>query len=179
MSDDPLDTILEIDALLNPTDSIYAKLHSPLGGILFYAFPITIVLAGIVMGLAYLAPHGNTDQAIGALGIFVTLAVFAKYAIVIGILLYPLYMVWHAADPSKIKRHLFTKDGLELISESGSSLLPWSSISRAIETSKGFLFYQGSKLVAFLPRRSLQGPAEIGVIRKFVSTYVAGAKLLS
>lgn len=77
-----------------------------------------------MFGLAYLAPHGTTEKAGTALYIFATIATWAKFAMVIAMLSYPLYKIWSAADQSKITHHLFTKDGIELVRASGNSVLP-------------------------------------------------------
>jgi hypothetical protein len=177
--DDEIDTTLLVETILNAPDVSYAALYSPASDFMIYAMPIGIILAAIIFGLVYLAPHGTADKAWTALHIFATLGSWAQFAIVIGILLYPLYKIWSAADQSKITHHLFTKDGIELVRESGNSILPWSNLSRVIETPKGFLFYQGARVAAFLPRRFLQGDAEIAIIRKFVSKYVSNARLLA
>jgi hypothetical protein len=60
-----------------------------------------------------------------------------------------------------------------------TKLVPWSSVFRALETPHRFPFYQGSRIAAFVPRRCLQGEAEVKIIRKFAGKYGANAKLLA
>jgi hypothetical protein len=67
--DDPIDKTLLVETILGAPDLTYAALYSPAGEFMIYAIPITIVLAAIVVGLVYLAPHGTSEKALAALGI--------------------------------------------------------------------------------------------------------------
>jgi len=177
-NDEEFDGTLLVETLLGGPDVSYAALYSPMGEFVIYAAPISLILAAIVVATVYWSPHGTVGKAMRALYIFGTAGSWVQWAIGVAILLYPLYRIWNAAGVSKITHHLFTSDGIELSPGTGTSLLPWSSLSRVIETPKGFLFYQGSRMAAFVPRRCLQGDAEISIIRKFASKYVANAKVL-
>jgi hypothetical protein len=152
---------------------------SPIGELVIYAAPISLIHAAIVVAMAYCGPPGTVDKAMRVLYIFVSAGSWVPWGIGVAILLYPLYRIWNAAGVSNITHHLFSSDGIELSRATGTTLLPWSGLSRVIETPKSFLFYQGSRMAAFVPRRCLQGDAEINIIRKFAGKYVDNAKLLA
>jgi hypothetical protein len=177
--DDAIDKTLLVETILGAPDLTYSALYSSAGEFMIYVIPTTIVLAGIVVGLVYLAAHGTSEKALAVLGVVAAVNTWIKWAIAVAILLYPLYKIWIAADQSTITSHLFTKDGIQLVRRSGTPVLPWTTLSRVIETSRGFLFYQGAKLAAFVPRRCLQGDSEIAIIRKFAAKYVSTTKLLA
>jgi hypothetical protein len=113
------------------------------------------------------------------LAVVLWVTTWGRWAIALAILLYPAYKIWAAAGQSNGTHQLFTKEGIELVRPAGSSLVPWASLSRVIETRKGFLFYQGARIAAFVPRRCLQGDAETTIIRKFAAKYVPSAILLA
>ena len=178
MPDDvEFDDTLLVETLSGGPDFLYYRGRSP--GILDYVgLPLTIVSV-LAVALILLAPHTGADKKFLAVGVALTTTHWAFWALSIAGLLYPLYKIWDAADTSKIRQHIFTSEGIQLQRSDGASLVPWSSISRAVETPRGFLFYQGNLLAAFVPRRCLQGDAEINIIRKFAGKYIANAKLLA
>jgi hypothetical protein len=118
----------------------------------------------------------NTIRAVGALAIT---GRWVCWALVVAGLLHPLYKIWDAADTPKIRQHIFTDEGIQLSRCDSIKLMPWSSVSRALEMPQGSLFCQGSRIAAFAPRRCLQGEAEVKIVRKFAGKYVANAKLLA
>ena len=106
---------------------------------------------------------------------------YIKGAISLGFLLHPVYQTWKFAGTipnTKTTAHVFTADGVELERANGPTLLPWDSISKVVETKKGFLFYRDGKLATFLPARNLEGPVEAALIRRFIRKNVADATLL-
>jgi hypothetical protein len=96
--DDPIDKTLLVETILGAPDLTYAALYSPAGEFMIYAIPMTIVLAAIVAGLVYLAPHGTSEKALAALGTVAAIEAWIKWGIAVAILLYPLYKVWTAAQ---------------------------------------------------------------------------------
>lgn len=177
--DDLIDKTLLIETALGGPDLTYAALYSPAREFLISVLPIALVAFALGIWLIYRS--GASPKLLAMLGALFVASGWIKWAIVIGILLYPSYRIWKAAandSSSKTTHHLFTKDGIELLSASGSSVLRWSDFSRVIETSKGFLFYQGRRIATFVPRRCLEGDAELAIVRKFIRTNVVSAKLL-
>jgi YcxB-like protein len=175
--DEEFDGMLLVQALYGGPGYLRYWWRAP--GILdFVGLGLTIVSV-LAVALILLAPYIPADQKFRALGVALIGSNWAFWALGIAGLLYPLYKIWDAADTSKIRQHIFTSDGIELARSDSTSLLPWNTISRAVETPKGFLFYQRSRLAAFVPCRCLQGDAEINIIRKFAGKYIANAKLLA
>jgi hypothetical protein len=175
--DEEFDSTLLVETLYGGPDFLYYRGRSP--GILDYVgLPLTIVSV-LAVALILLAPHTSADKKFLAVGVALTTTHWAFWALAIAGLLYPLYRIWDAADTSKIRQHIFTSEGIQLQRSNGASLVPWSSLSRAVETPRGFLFYQGTRLAAFVLRRCLQGDAEISIIRKFAGKYIVNAKLLA
>ena len=141
---------------------------------------ILLAIAAVV-GLILVAPHGTPERAGKALVVMGWLGQWILYGIVLAGCAYPAYRTWQAARNSPAggkSRYLFTKDGIDVEGPDGSSLMAWGNISRAVETRKGFLLYQGGKVAAFLPNHSFPGSSEIAIVRKFLRKYVANAALL-
>jgi hypothetical protein len=164
-----------------PLDLGYAALYSQWGELNIYLLPICLVLSALFGFLAFKAGASADTSMEITVGTLIAGA-YVKAAISFGFLLHPLYQTWKfagAASGPKTTAHVFTADGVELESANGPTLLPWKSISRVIETKKGFLFYRDGKLATFLPARHLEGPVEAGLIRKFIRKNVADAKLLA
>jgi hypothetical protein len=164
----------------NVLDLGYASLYSRSGEFInVYLFPICLVLSALFGFLAFKAgASADTSAAISATTLFS--AAYIRGAISLGLLLHPLYQTWKfagALSTTKTTAHVFTADGVELESANGPTLLPWNSISRVVETKKGFLFYRDGKLATFLPARHLEGPVEAELIRKFIRKNVANATL--
>lgn len=175
--DEEFDGMLLVEALYGGPRFFFYWWRAP--GILDYVGLGLTIVSVVAVALILLAPYITEDQKLRALGVALTSTNWAFWALGIAGLLYPLYKIWDVADTSKIRQHIFTSEGIQLERSESASLVPWSSVSRAVETPKGFLFYQGSRLAAFVPRRCLQGDAEINIIRKFAGKYVANAKLLA
>jgi YcxB-like protein len=181
MEDDKLidTTLLVATAMGRPGVAWYA-LYSPASEFLISVLPISIVALGVLIAVIY--ESGESPRVLAFAGAVLAASGWIKWVVAIGVLMYPTYKIWQAAandSSTKITHHLFTKDGIELITASGSSVLRWSDCSRVIETAKGFLFYQGNKLATFVPSRCLEGDAELAIIRRFIRTNVAGARLLA
>jgi hypothetical protein len=173
--DEEFDGMLLVEALYGGPRFFYWE-RAP--GILDYVGLGLTIVSVLAVALILLAPYITADQKFRALGVALIGSNWAFWVLGIAGLLYPLYKIWDLADASKIRQHTFTSDGIELTRSDSTSLLPWNTISRAVETPKGFIFYQGARL-AFVPRRCLQGDAEINIIRKFADKYIANAKLLA
>jgi hypothetical protein len=166
---------------VRPLDLGYASLYSRAGELYIYLVPIGIVLSALFGFLAFKA-GASPDTSLEIVGISLLVGAYAKAAISFGFLLHPLYQTWKFAGTlsgTKTTAHVFKADGVELESANGPTLLPWNSISRVVETKKGFLFYRNGKLATFLPARNLEGPVEAELIRKFIRKNVADAKLLA
>jgi hypothetical protein len=177
--DDEFDGMLLVETLLRPPYfPIYALSSSGANVLDYIGLGLTIVSV-FVIALILLAPYASSDSKFRALGVVLAAGQWIWWLLAVTTLLYPIYKVWDAADTAKIRQHIFTNEGIQLQRSEDSALLPWSSISRAVETPKDFLFYQGSRTAAFVPRSCLQGEAEINIIRKFAAKYVATAKLLA
>jgi hypothetical protein len=156
---------------VRPFDLGYAYLYSQWVELYIYLTPVLIVLSALFAFIAFKV-GASTDITIT---IILITAVVARGAFVIGPILYPLP---HDTFPgAKTTAHTFTAEGVELKNANDTTLLSWSSISKVIETKKGFLFYRDGKLATFLPARNLEGPAEAELVRKFVRQKVADASL--
>jgi YcxB-like protein len=158
----------------------YASLYSRWGELYIYLFPTCLVLSAL---FGFLAFKAGASADTGVAVTFTTLVAgrYIRAAIAVGFLLHPLYQTWKFAgtvSSTKTTAHVFTADGIELESANGPTLLPWNSISSAVETKKGFLFYRGAELATFLPSRHLEGPVEAELIRQFIRKNVADATLL-
>jgi len=175
--DEEFDGTLLVETLYGGPDFLYYRGRLP--GVLDYVGLGLTIVSVLAVALILLAPHSTADKKFRALGVALTTSNWAFWALAIAGLFYPLYKIWDAADTSKIRQHIFTSEGIQLERSDSTSLVPWSSLSCAVETPTGFLFYQGSRLAAFVPRRCLQGDAEISIIRKFAGKYIANAKLLA
>jgi YcxB-like protein len=165
---------------LDVLDLGYASLYSRWGELNIYLFPIFLVLSALFGFLAFKA-GASPDTSLEVTGITLFVGAYVKGAISFGFLLHPLYQTWKFAgtlSSTKTTAHVFTADGVELESANGPTLLSWNSISKVVETKKGFLFYRDGKLATFLPARHLEGPAEAALIRKFIRKNVADAQLL-
>jgi YcxB-like protein len=156
---------------VRPIDLGYAYLYSRWVELYIYFVPVGIVLSGLFAFIAFKV-GASTDFTIT---IILITGVVVRCAFEIAPRLYPLP---HDTFPgAKTTAHTFTADGVELKNANDTTLLSWSSISKVIETKKGFLFYRDGKLATFLPARNLEGPAEAELIRKFVRQRVADATL--
>lgn len=166
---------------LDVIDLGYASLYSRRGEFLnVYLLPICLVLSAL-FGFLALKSGASADTSLEIIGVTLVVGAYVKGAISLGFLLHPLYQTWKLAGAlsgTETTAHVFTADGVELESANGPTLLPWSAISKVIETKKGFLFYRDGKLATFLPARHLEGPVEAELIRKFVRQNVANATLL-
>jgi YcxB-like protein len=159
----------------------YASLYSRWGELYIYLVPTCIVLSALFGFLAFKA-GASADTSVAITFTTLISARYIRAGISLGFLLHPLYQTWKLAGtlPStKTTAHVFTADGVELESANGPTLLPWNSISKVVETKKGFLFYRDGKLATFLPARHLEGPVEADLIRKFIRKKVADATLLA
>ena len=181
MSDhDALDETLLVATALSQPNLTYAALYSPSREFLISVLPISLVAFGLALWLLYRS--GASPTLLAPLGALVDALGWLRWVAVLAALVYPFYKIWQAAaddSSTKITHHLFTKDGIELISGSGSSVLRWSDLSRVTETNKGFLFYQGRDVATFVRRRCLEGDAEVAIVRKFIRANVASANLLA
>jgi hypothetical protein len=181
MLPEPHDKPHSIASDANVLDLGYASLYSPWGEFInVYLFPICLVLSALFGFLAFKA-GASTDTTLAITFGTLTVAGYVKATLSLGFLLHPLYQTWKFAGAlpnTKTTAHVFTADGVELESANGPTLLPWNSISRVVETKKGFLFYRDGKLATFLPARHLEGPVEADLIRKFIRLKVADATLL-
>jgi hypothetical protein len=161
---------------LDVIDLGYASLYSRWGELYIYLVPIGLVISALFAFLAFKAGASVTMS----LGVVAISLVVLKAAARIAFLLHPLYQTQKLAETlpgAKTTAHIFTAAGVELRSVDGTALLPWSSISKVVETKKGFLFFRGGKLATFLPARCLEGPIEAELIRKFVRRDVADVTL--
>jgi hypothetical protein len=156
---------------VRPLDLGYAALYSRWGELYIYLTPVVLILSALFGFIAFKA-GASTDTAIVVTVITITVA---RAAFVLAQRLYPLPQ--DTFPGAKTTAHIFTADGVELKNANGTTLLSWSSISKVVETKKGFLFYRDGKLASFLPARNLEGPAEAELIRKFVRQKVAAATL--
>ena len=166
---------------VRPLDLGYACLYSRWGELNVYLFPICLVLSALFGFIAFKAGV-SADTSLAITGITLVASAYVKAAISLGFLLHPLYQTWKfagALSGTKTTAHVFTANGVELESANGPTLLPWKSISRVVETKKGFLFYGDGKLATFLPARHLEGPVEAELIRKFIRKNVADAQLIA
>jgi hypothetical protein len=168
----PLDRPHSVASDTNVLDLGYASLYSRWGELYIYQLPICLVLSALFGFIAFKA-GASTDSVIAITAI--TLIV-PKATFIIASRLYPLYQ--STLSGAKTTAHIFTADGVELQNAIGPTLLPWKSISKVVETKKGFLFFCDGKLATFLPARNLEGPAEAELIRKFIRQKVADAILL-
>jgi hypothetical protein len=178
LDDEDFDGMLLVGTLLGGPDFSYTVTHCSGGNFLDYAglgllIAPTIRLRFDRSGSAQ--HHGQHNPRRGVLAVH---GRWVCWALVVAGPLYPLYKIWDAAETSKIRPHIFTNEGIPLSRYDSTKLMPWSSVSRALETPQGSLFYQGGRIAAFAPRRCLQGEAKVKIIRKFAGKYVANAKLL-
>ncbi len=179
--DEPQVESLAVNVAYRLLDPTYSVLYSPLADVYIYAVTGLLLAAAAVVGLILVAPHGTPERAAKALAAMGWLNRWILYGIVLAGCAYPAYRTWQAARNSPAggkARYLFTKDGIDVEGPDGSSLMPWGDISRAVETRKGFLLYQGGKVAAFLPNHSFPGNSEMVIVRKFLRKYVANAALL-
>jgi hypothetical protein len=70
--DEEFDETLLVETLLGGPDVSHAAPYSPIGELVIYAAPISLILAAIVVAVAYCGPPGTVDEAMRALYIFVT-----------------------------------------------------------------------------------------------------------
>ena len=155
-----------------PLDLGYAALYSRWVELSIYLFPAAILLCTLFGFIAFKAGVSmDASATIGGITLLVAIAAFR-----IAQTLDPVYQTWKSVR-TKTTAHIFTADGVELASPNGPTLLRWTSISKVVETRKGFLFYRDGKLATFLPSRNLEGPAEAELIRKFIRLKVADATL--
>ena len=178
---DPHNKAHSVATDIRPFDLGYASLYSRWGELYIYLLPICLVLSALFGFLAFKA-GASPDTSVEITGITLIAAAYIKGAISFGFLLHPVYQTWKfagALSGTKTTAHVFTADGVELESANGPTLLPWNSISKVVETKKGFLFYRDGKLATFLPARHLEGPVEAELIRKFIRKKVADASLLA
>jgi hypothetical protein len=181
MLTDPHSQPHSVSTNANVLDLGYASLYSRWGELYIYLFPIFLVLSALFGFIAFKA-GASADTSVEITGTTLIVGVYIKGAISFGFLLHPLYQTWKFAGTlsgTKTTAHVFTAAGVELESANGPTLLPWNSISKVVETKKGFLFYRDGKLATFLPARHLEGPAEAELIRKFIRQKVADATLLT
>jgi hypothetical protein len=159
---------------VRPFDLGYASLYSRWVELYIYLFPAAILLCTLIGFVAFKAGVSmDASATIGGITLLVAIAAFR-----IAQQLDPVYQNWKSVR-TKTTAHIFTADGVELASANGPTLLRWTSISKVVETRKGFLFYRDGKLATFLPARSLEGPVEAELIRKFIRKYVANSRLLA
>ncbi len=158
---------------VRPFDLGYASLYSRWVELYIYLVPVSIVASGLFVFIAFKA--GASAKIVAAV-VGLTLIV-AKAAFHISYLVYPVYQSWKVTG-ARTTAHIFTAEGIELQSTNGPTLIAWKSLSRVVETKKGFLFYRGGNVVTFLPTRQLEGPVEADLIRKFIRKNVANATLL-
>jgi YcxB-like protein len=181
MLTEPHNTPHSVATDLDVIDLGYASLYSRRGEFVnVYLFPICLVLSALFGFIAFRA-GASSDTSLEITGITLVVGAYVKGAISLGFLLHPLYQTWKFAgtlSATKTTAHVFTVDGVELESANGPTLLPWNSISKVVETKKGFLFYRNGKLATFLPARHLEGPVEAELIRKFIRQKIADATLL-
>jgi hypothetical protein len=165
---------------LRSPDIGYAYLYSPAGEFKIYFTPAAILLSALV-GWLSLRSGATADTTLKLMGDTLIIGWWVKWAVSMAILLFPAFQFWNLAGGwlgSNVTHHLFTDAGIEITAPNQTSLLPWSAISRAIETQKGFLFYRNGKIATFVPERHLEGAAEISIIRKFIRQNVVDATLL-
>ena len=155
-----------------PFDLGYASLYSRWVELDVYLFPAAILLGALFGFIAFKAGL-STDTSLAAGGITMLVV---RPALLIASQLDPIYQDWKSVR-TKTTAHVFTADGVELASVSGPTLLRWTSISKVVETKKGFLFYRDGKLATLLPARNLEGPAEAELIRKFIRKNIADSTL--
>jgi len=155
-----------------PFDLGYASLYSRWFELSVYLFPAALLLGVLFSFIAFKAGM-STDVSATIGGITVLIV---RPALLIASQLDPVYQDWKSTR-ARTTAHVFTADGVELASATGPTLLRWTSISKVVETRKGFLFYRDGKLATFLPARNLEGPAEAELIRKFIRKNVADATL--
>jgi YcxB-like protein len=157
---------------VRPFDLGYAALYSRWVELSIYFFPAALLLGALFGFVAFkVGVSMDASAATGGITLLVAIAAFR-----IGQQLDPVYQNWKSVR-AKTTAHIFTADGVELASANGPTLLRWTSISKVVETKKGFLFYRDGKLATFLPSRNLEGPAEAELIRKFIRKMVADATL--
>ncbi|MGC1906704.1 MAG: YcxB family protein [Candidatus Acidiferrum sp.] len=165
---------------LDVIDLGYASLYSKWWELYLYLTPVFIVLSAVVGWLAFKA-GASRDATVALIGGTLIAGSYIKWAVSMGFMVQPLCQTWKFAGAlvtTKTTAHVFTAAGVELESTAGPTLLPWTSISRVVETKKGFLFYRDGKLATFLPSRSLEGSIEADLIRKFIRKNIADATLL-
>jgi YcxB-like protein len=165
---------------VNTLDLGYASLYSRWGELNVYLFPICLVLSALFGFIAFKA-GASSDTSVEITGITLIVGRSIKAVLSVVLLSHPLYHTWKFTSilpPARTTAHIFKADGVELESANGPTLLPWNSISKVVETKKGFLFYRDGKLATFLPARHLEGSVEAELIRKFIRQRVADAILL-
>ena len=172
---------LRVATDLNGLDLGYAALYSPAGEFRIYAIPATYLLAALAGRLSYRSgASSNTSMKI--IGEVFVISWWIKWLVTMAILIYPTFQTWRLAGGwpgSDATHHFLTADGIEITAPDRTSLVRWTDISRAIETKKGFLFYQQKKLATFIPKRCLEGPAEIAIVRKFIARNIPDAAILA
>jgi YcxB-like protein len=181
MLPEPHNELHSIATDVRPLDLGYAALYSRWGELNIYLFPICLVLSALFGFIAFKA-GASPDTSLEITATTLVATAYVKAAISFGFLLHPLYQTWKfagALSGTKTTAHVFTADGVELESANGPTLLSWKSISKVVETKKGFLFYSDGKLATFLPARHLEGPVEAELIRKFIRKNVADTQLLA
>jgi hypothetical protein len=159
----------------------YAALYSRAGEFQIYFMPISLVASAFLCWFAY-KTGAIRDVALTILGYSLVVSAWLKWTISVLILAHPAYQLWKFAGALPgfdATRRVFAATGIEIVTPEKSSLLPWTQISRAVETKRGFLFYRQGALATFVPARHLEGPAEAELIRKFIRHNVADASLLA
>jgi YcxB-like protein len=156
---------------VRPFDLGYASLYSRWVEFYIYLVPVCIILSAVFGFISFKA--GASPQTV--VTITATTLIGGKIAFSLVSWLHPLYQ--GIFSNTKTTAHVFTADGVELETATGPILLPWNSISKVVETKKGFLFYRDGKLATFLPARNLEGPIEAELIRKFIRHKVTDATL--
>ena len=179
-ADSPHNSLL-ISTPLTTTDMGYAALYSRAGEFNIYFMPIALVASALLGWFAY-KTGASKDVSLTVIGYSLVVSVWVKWAVSVAIIMHPAYQLWKFAGAwpgSTTTHHVFASSGIEIITPAGSSLLPWTQISKAVETKKGFLFYRKGTLATFVPARHLEGPVEAALIRKFIHLNVADASLLA
>lgn len=172
---------LSISTPLSGTDMGYAALYSRAGEFQIYFIPISLVVSAFLCWFSY-KTGASKDVALTVLGYSLVVSAWLKWTISVLILAHPTYQFWKFAGALPgfdATHHVFAASGIEIVAPGGSSLLPWTEISKAVETKKGFLFYRKGTLATFVPARHLEGPVEAELVRKFIRHNVADAQLLA
>lgn len=177
---EPFEHSLLVSTALTGSDLGYAALYSPAGEFAIYAIPATYLLAALAGWLAYRS-GASKNTSLTIIGEVFVVAWWVKWLFSLALLIYTTFQTWKLAGGwpgSNATHHFFTADGIEITAPDRTSLFGWADISRAMETKKGFFFYQGKRLATFIPKRCLEGPAEIEIIKKFIARNIADATVL-